>query len=44
MATKRPSKFDSKIPNPVTLTKKPYSRLDLETRLRKIDQEFQQDP
>ena len=41
--TRRVNKFETKIPTPIALSKKPNSRVDLETRLRKIDQEFQQD-
>lgn len=41
--TRRANKFDTKMPTPIALSKKPPSRVDLETRLRKIDQEFQQD-
>lgn len=36
--TRRVNKFDSKIPTPIALSRKPGTRVDLETRLRKIDQ------
>lgn len=41
--TRRVNKFDIKMPSPMPASKRPSSRVDLETRLRKIDQEFQQD-
>lgn len=41
--TRRVNKFDMKMPSPIPISKRPSSRVDLETRLRKIDREFQQD-